>query len=328
MKILLTGAFGNVGGSTIEELVGRGHDVRCLDVRSPLNEKVAASYGNQAEVRWGDVRKVEDVEKAMEGRDAVIHLAFIIPSAISRSGRSSEDHPEWAEEINVGGTRNVVEAAKKMDAPPRLVFASSVSLYGFTHDREPPVKVDDPVTVSDHYTDHKMKCEELVTGSGLEWVILRFSAIPALGVRMTPEMFDVPLDNRIEFTHTRDVGTACANAAGSKEAAGKRLIVAGGTRCQMTYGEMIGKSMKELGLGEMPAEAFTDEHRYFDWYDTEESQELLRYQNHTYDDYLSAVKKELGLARHLAALFSPVARWYMLRQSPYYRENIGVGPAA
>ncbi len=321
MKILLTGAFGNVGRSTIDELTRQGHEVRSFDVRTPLNEKVAAKYGSRIEVFWGDIRRKEEVEKAMDGRDAVIHLAFIIPSAISRTGKSCEDEPEWAEAINVGGTRNIVEASRKMDVPPRLVFASSVSLYGFTHDQDPPVKVDSPVFVTDNYTDHKMKCEKLVTGSGLDWVILRFSAIPAMNVRMTPEMFDVPVDNRIEFTHTKDVGLACANAAGCDRAVGRHMIIGGGPRCQMTYGEMINSSMSALGLGEMPKEAFTDKYRYFDWYDTAESQKMLNYQNHTYEDWLKDINKELGVARHLVSLLKPFARWYMFRQSPYYRKN-------
>jgi len=52
MKILLTGAFGNIGAHTLEELLQRGHRVRCFDVRTKRNEKSLEKYQDQIEVIW------------------------------------------------------------------------------------------------------------------------------------------------------------------------------------------------------------------------------------------------------------------------------------
>jgi nucleoside-diphosphate-sugar epimerase len=47
MKVLLTGAFGNIGASALLELVKRGHAVRCFDVNTPANRRVAKKARRQ-----------------------------------------------------------------------------------------------------------------------------------------------------------------------------------------------------------------------------------------------------------------------------------------
>lgn len=320
MKVLLTGAFGNVGKSAIHELLLQGHELRCFDVRSRVNEKVAAKCRDRVEVAWGDIRRLEDVTKAMQGREAVIHLAFMIPSTISHTGKSSEDHPDLAEAVNVGGTGNIIKAARSLPHWPRLVFASSISVYGITQDQPPPRTVSDPVRATDHYSGHKLACEKMVMESGLSWVILRFAAVLPVDVGLNPDMFDTRLDNRIEIVHSKDVGLACANAVTSADAAGKVLLIGGGPSCQMKYGDMISGAMEAFGLGMLPERAFCNDYRYFDWLDTDESQRILAFQRHSYKDWLGDVKRHAGVTRHLARMFKPVSRWVVLQKSPYYQK--------
>ena len=56
MKVLLTGAFGNVGASALDELLRQGHAVRCFDLQTPGNERAARRYRDRIEVVWGDLR--------------------------------------------------------------------------------------------------------------------------------------------------------------------------------------------------------------------------------------------------------------------------------
>ncbi len=321
MKVLLTGAFGNVGASTINSLLDQGHDVRCFDVMTPANKKIASRYGNKIEVIWGDIRDVDDVNKAVSGQNTVIHLCFIIASTMSHTGKSSEEDPKWSEAINIGGTENLINAMKAEPKPPYLVFASSVSVYGITQDREPPCKADDPVVVTDNYSKHKIECEKMVKASGLDWTILRFGAVVSFDVGANPDMFMMSLDNRIEFVDTRDVGVACANAASCEEAKGKILLIGGGEKCQLLYRELVIKMLNGLGIGMLPEEAFTKELFYIDWLDTREAEELLKFQKHTFDDYINEMKKVLGFKRHLARIFRPIAKRYLLSKSPYYKQT-------
>ena len=103
MRVLLTGAFGNIGVKTLAELIAQGHKVRCFDTPTKANERVARGFANQIDVRWGDIRRTDDVAAAVAGQDVVIHLAFVIPR-LSVTGVNSEDRPDWAREVNVGGT--------------------------------------------------------------------------------------------------------------------------------------------------------------------------------------------------------------------------------
>ncbi len=50
MNVLLTGAFGNIGQSALDELLRRGHKVRCFDLKTKANERVARSYEQGAQI--------------------------------------------------------------------------------------------------------------------------------------------------------------------------------------------------------------------------------------------------------------------------------------
>ena len=104
MKILLTGATGNVGGHVLPLLLERGHTVRCLVFDSQNERKLVNAWKHQPEVVWGDIRDAGVVEQAVGGVEAVIHLAAIIPPM-------TDQNPKLAYGVNVTGTRNLVEAA-------------------------------------------------------------------------------------------------------------------------------------------------------------------------------------------------------------------------
>lgn len=220
MNILLTGAFGNIGQNALEELAAQGHTVRCFDLETRVNREAAARHqkrlGGRMSVMWGDLRKPQDVAAAVAGQDVVVHLAFIIPK-LSATGVESEDRPDWAREINVGGTRNLITAMLAQPAPLRILFASSYHVYGRTQDQPPPRTAYDAVHPVEHYAQHKVECEQMVRTSGLEWAIYRFAAALPIALKLDPGMFDVPLDNRMEFVHSRDVARAIANGVSSPD---------------------------------------------------------------------------------------------------------------
>ena len=320
MNILITGAFGNIGQSTLEELLRRGHKVRSFDLQTKRNKRIAQRYGNSIEIVWGDLRNYEEVVRAVEGQEVIVHLAFIIPK-LSAVGIESEEQPDLAYQVNVEGTRNLIMAMKAQPRPPRLIFPSSVHVYGQTQDQPPPRRVDDPVNPVEHYSRHKVLCEQMIKESGLEWVIMRFGAALPIDIRLDPGMFDVPLDNRIEFIHTRDVGIAIANAVNHPEVWGKVLLIGGGPRCQFYYREMVARILEAIGVGMLPEEAFSTVPFPVDWLDTRESQQLLQYQQRTLDDYISDMITALGFRRYLIRAFRPLVRWWLLRQSPYWKQR-------
>jgi len=327
MRVLLTGGLGNVGQSAMRELTSRGHTVRCLDLKTKTNLKLARRLADDPhiEIAWGDLRRPEDVAAAVHGQDIVVHLAFITPK-LSATGQESEKRPEWAREINVGGTHNLITAMQAEPVPPRLIFISSLHVYGRTETLPPPRTVSDPVNPVEHYAQHKVECERMVRESGLQWVILRLAATMPLAMRLDPGMFDVPLENRMEFVHTRDVGLAIANAVdlGAAQGAstpsqlwGRTLLIGGGPRCQYYYREIAERILDGLGIGMLPGAAFSHKPFCTDWLDTQESERLLHYQQRTLEDYVRDMRTLLGRRIRLIRMFRPLVRLWLLSKSPY-----------
>jgi nucleoside-diphosphate-sugar epimerase len=319
MKILLTGAFGNIGEATLTELVGRGHDVRCFDVPTERNRKIARAWTDQpVEIVWGDLRNPEDVRRAVEGCEVILHIAFVIPK-LSATGKESEADPEWARSINVDGSRNLIEAVQELAPDARFLFTSSLHVYGPTQHLPPPRTVDDPVNPVEHYSRHKVEVEGMVRASGLTWTIFRLGASMPVQMIFDPGMFDVPLDNRIEYVYRGDVALAIANALETEEVWGRLWLIGGGPRNQYIYRDMATKILDALGVGMLPDEAFSTEPYPTDWLDTAESERVLRFQKHTLDDYVDEMRHKLGWRRTLVRLFRPAVRAWLLRQSPYYQ---------
>ncbi|MGC8781976.1 MAG: SDR family NAD(P)-dependent oxidoreductase, partial [Anaerolineae bacterium] len=186
----------------------------------------------------------------------------------------------------------------------------------------PPRTTDEPIHPVEHYARHKAACEEMIRASGLRWAILRLAATFPLALKLDPGMFDVPPDNRMEFVHTRDVGLALANAAGSDAIWGKTLLIGGGPTCQHIFGDMVARIMGAMGLEMLPREAFATVPFATDWLDTAESQRLLRYQTRTLDDYLRDMTRLLGPRLFFVRLFKSLVRRSLLAQSPHWRRHL------
>ena len=329
MNVLLTGALGNVGVSTLAELRARGHSVRCFDLRTRANRRRARRLFRQmrrlpgkAEMAWGDLRRAEDLAAAVRDQDVVVHLAFIIPK-LSATGVESETRPNWAREINVGGTRNLIQAMRAQRHPASLLFASSYHIYGLTQDRRPPRTLADALRPIEHYAHHKVACEQMVRTSGLRWAILRLAATLPLSMKLDPGMFDIPLQNRMEFVHTRDVGTAFANAVDCAGVWRRTLLIGGGPRCQYTYRQIAAMVLEGLGVGMLPDEAFGTVPFPTDWLDTRESEALLHYQQRDLGDYVRDMRRFLGFKRTLIWLCRPSIRHWLLSRSPHWRARRG-----
>jgi len=246
----------------------------------------------------------------------VIHVAFILPPA-------SDEHPELAEAVNVGGTRNVVEAMKGLPSRPKIIFISSFSVYGACQHKLPPRTASDPVQPMDNYNRHKVECERMVRESGLAWAIFRLGMVPPKSLGgFTPKMFDTPPGQRTEFVHPDDVGLALANAVACDEVWGKTLLIGGGASSQLYFRDFVGRMMESMGIGRLPDKAFaTTACAFSDWIDTMESQRLLHYQRHSFDDFTKEIAASLGPTRYALRLLSPLVRWWMLSQSPYYKAS-------
>jgi nucleoside-diphosphate-sugar epimerase len=323
MRVLVTGALGNIGGHTVRALLEEGHDVVAFDLESTRARRLAARLGGRVHVRFGDVTDPGAVRAALDGVDAVVHLAAIV---------NPERAPELARRVNVDATRGLIAQMEASPTARRLVFASSQAVFGDVQDREPPLRVDAPVSPTDEYGRHKVECEEAVRQSRLQWSILRLAGAPPIrliGYAHDPAiLFAFSPDARFEYIHPADAGTAFARAVACEEAIAKVLNVGGGEKCRVTHREFCNELMDAMGIAPLPAEAFvrSEVRRFFgDWLDTEESERLLRYQKRGLNELKADMRADLGALVPLIRLLRPLVTRFVLRASPYLKENRRVG---
>ncbi|ORV11310.1 NAD-dependent epimerase/dehydratase family protein [Mycobacterium celatum] len=319
MKVLLTGALGNIGLSALRALLVEGHDVVAFDLDSRRARKLAAGFNGRVHFAWGDITRRESIRHALDGVEAVIHLAAIIPPY-------SERVPDLARKVNLDATHDLIAEMEASPTANRLVFASSQGVFGDVQDREPPLRVDTPVSPTDEYGRQKTLCEQAIRESRLRWSILRLAAVTPIHLQAQDPsiMFEFSPDARFEFLHPDDAGTAFARAVACEGSIGKTVYIAGGANCRMIYYDFVNAVMSAIGIGRIPMDAFirTTPPRFFgDWVDTEESQRLLQYQTRGLDEQLDDMKKELGLLAPFIRLARPLATWYVTRNSAYLKEN-------
>jgi len=331
MKILITGAFGNVGKSVIEEAHKRGHQVIVFEVENKKTRKDAGKFRKKVEtVFFGDIRNFQDVKKAVQVCDAVIHLAAIIPP-------TSKKNRELTMAVNYGGTVNLVNAIKEAEKDVPLIFTSSVSVMGPTQLQKKLVARNDPLVVTGNYEESKIKCEDYLKQNSNNYLIFRLTGVlPAFSgmaffgsFSLMQELFDMHPDMRLEMITDLDVATALVTATEKLKAEAteknQAYILAGGEKngWQMTAEVFFSRLFGTLSLPIPDRKYFTKDinNYHLDWYDTRKAQEEFNFQNHIFEDYLADMKKKFGVFKVFIRLFSGTIMKKLVKMSPYYDES-------
>lgn len=157
MKLLITGADGFIGSHLTEALVRAGHDVRAFVLYNSFNswgwlDRCAPDVRGAFEVFAGDVRDPHGVKAAMQGCDAVLHLAALI--AIPYSYHS----PDTYVDTNIKGTLNVVQAARELGVS-KVVHTSTSEVYGTA--RFVPITEEHPLQGQSPYSASKIGADQI-----------------------------------------------------------------------------------------------------------------------------------------------------------------------
>ena len=220
MRAVVTGGAGYVGACVVEELRGSGHDVRVLDTLLHGQDDVAESLESAgAELIRGDVRDGEARRAALDGADAVVHLAAIVGDPACALD------PELSREVNVEGSRALANDAHALGVP-RFVFASTCSNYGRMDDPTVPIDESGVLAPVSLYAEQKVGIEQALLDerrSGLEPTCLRFATVygraPRMRFDLTVNEFtrDLWAERRLEvfgerfwrpYVHARDAALA------------------------------------------------------------------------------------------------------------------------
>jgi nucleoside-diphosphate-sugar epimerase len=177
-RVLVTGGAGYVGSSLVPKLLAAGYEVAVLDLRI-YGADIFADYHNNPGLREirGDLRDAGNVARALDGCDAVIHLACISNDA------SFDLDPSLGRSINYDSFRPLVKASKDAGVD-RFIYASSSSVYGIKDTAEVRGLPLLPLT---DYSKYKAMCEDVLMeerAPGFTTVILRPATVCGYAPRL------------------------------------------------------------------------------------------------------------------------------------------------
>ena len=274
-KTCVTGAAGFIGGHLAEALLREGHEVCGLDDFSSGKRENAALLSQYAGFRLieGSIADASAVRQAVDGAKWVFHLAAIPSVPLSMA------EPEHTNAVNVGGTLNVLETARKAGVE-RVVLACSCAAYG--DGPEQPKREDLVPRPMSPYAAQKIACElyaqTYTRAYGVPCVALRFfnvygprqdpkseyaAAIPRFTTRLLggqrPIVFGDGLQTR-DFVHVSDVVRANLLSATSAKAPGEVVNVASGRSSSLldliaALKRVIGPSVAHLEIEHQAARA-------------------------------------------------------------------------
>ncbi|MCW2974937.1 MAG: NAD-dependent epimerase/dehydratase [Actinomycetia bacterium] len=210
-RFLVTGALGCIGAWTCAELAAQGTEVVGFDLGDD-DRRVRLATDAEIPLVRGDISDRDALGKALDehGITHVVHLAALLIPSIKRD-------PPYGTAVNIGGTVNVLDAAKTRGI--QVAYASSAAVYSKVDDAGGPVSNDaegHPVTF---YGVHKQACE------GLARIFWQEEQVPSIGIR--------PF---IVYGPGRDAGlTASPTLAMAAAAEGEDFRIAFGGRTQLQF---------------------------------------------------------------------------------------------
>ena len=323
-RVLLTGATGVMGTAGLNELVARRdrYNVTVLVRDSKANRKKMARYGDAFDVVWGDLTNYNDVLRATEDADYVLHVGGMVSP-------SADYKPKSALRVNITAAENIIKAVKAQPNSDdiKVVYIGSVSQTG---DRRAPLhwgRTGDPIfpSIFDYYAISKCQAERIFAESGLKhWVSLRQSGIlyPAILKNKDPIMFHVPIRGVLEWATVEDSGRLLANVCGDdvpEEFWCKFYNIGSGAQYRLTNYDFERYLLKSINCP-APEKIFDVKwfathnfHGQF-YFDSDKLEEYLHFRaNIPVDEYFSQMAKSLPWYYSLAkiapsSIIKPVMR--------------------
>lgn len=263
-KILLTGADGFIGSHLTETLVRQGFDVRAFVFYNSLGswgwlDHCSADVKGHFEVISGDIRDFHMVKKSMMGCDYVLHLAALI--AIPYSYESPNSYVE----TNIGGTLNIIQAAKELGTR-RIIHTSTSEVYGSA--LSVPITEDHPLQGQSPYSATKIAADQLVNSFyasyDLPVVTLRpfntfgprqsaRAVIPAIVTQLATKGSKLKLGALTptrDFTYIDDTVSAFLSVIRSEKGIGQVFNV--GSNFEISIGEMAKLIADLMGISNEP----------------------------------------------------------------------------
>jgi UDP-glucose 4-epimerase len=230
--VLVTGATGAIGPRVVHALYQAGYRIRTFSVDAPASGMFPANV----EVVIGDVTNKAAVESAMRGVDAFVHMA-----ALLHIFNPPPEMREKYEQVNVGGTMTVVDAAMKAGVK-RVVLFSTIAVYGKADGQV--LNEQSPTHPETYYARTKLAAEQIVLNArGSDGqplgTVLRLGAVYGSRIKGNYERLThalarnrfIPIGNGVNrrtLVYDKDVGRAAVLAVSHPAASGRVFNVTDG----------------------------------------------------------------------------------------------------
>src|SRR5574344_515314 len=307
----LTGATGAMGGEVLAHLLDSSTNLKIKILLRNAKRRHFRKFfrtllkrgESQIEIVEGDLEDKDAVRSFINDCDYVIHCAAIIPP-------KADANPKQTIAANYYGTRNIVDAIEENNQQKntKLVYISTVAIYGNRDYKHPWARMGDPVMVSayDYYGESKAKAERYVLESSISnWVVLRQTGILhkyfMLNNLNDGLMFHTTWNVPIEWVTDKDSGLMIEHLV-EKDLSGELsgfwnndYNICGGAKCRETGYDTFSKGFALMGAS---TEKFFRPNwnipRNFHcvWYsDSNVLNDWLDYQKESIDDFWSRMKK-------------------------------------
>ncbi|QQD17365.1 NAD(P)-dependent oxidoreductase [Spongiibacter nanhainus] len=305
MRVLVTGAFGNLGERCVEQLISAGHQVRCTDIDTAVSRARANRLRGRCDVVLSNICDHKQFPALVADVDAIIHLASILPP-------KSDRLPGLAYAVNVEATKALIDCAEKQAKRPLFVFPSSLTVFGPSNRDKPWRSPNDPVVATDNYTRHKIDVEAYLAASEVPWVVMRIgvsvdSRTWSTERQVIRTLLSVHPETPLEYIHPSDVARAFHRVLEVPEAAGKVLLLGGGKTCQVTHAQFLNAAFTALGFKQAQS-IFGTNNYYTHWLDTEESQRMLGFQSTPFEQYQDELTQKFSSVRIAMLPLRPLLR--------------------
>jgi dTDP-glucose 4,6-dehydratase len=257
--VVVTGAGGFIGSHLVEHLVREGATVRAMLRYTSRGQRgsldlVPDDVMSNVALTMGDVRDFDAVREICRGADAMFHLAALIGIPYSY------EHPQEVIDTNVGGTSNVLLAAKELGTLECIVLTSTSEVYGSAV--RVPMDEEHPLQAQSPYSATKIAGDALglsfYRSFGLPISIVRpfnaygprQSARAVIPTIISQAVSGLPLklgtlDTTRDFTYVADTARAFAMIGGSEAALGE--VVNAGSGSEVSIREIVQKVGQIVG---------------------------------------------------------------------------------
>ena len=259
MKILVTGGAGYLGSVSSAILLAAGHSVRVLDnLRYGGQSLLASAIYPGFEFVRGDICDCDVVSAALQGMDAVVHLAAIVGDP------ACAEQPDYARAVNLNASLTLLELCR-LAAVRRLVFASTCSNYGKMRDTSELATEQHELRPVSLYSETKVAVEREYLAAPPDEIgvtVLRFATLYGLSPRMR---FDLTVNEFVmrmltdreltvygeqfwrPYVHVRDAAKAIEASLAAPAAASGKVFNVGDTKENYRKRDIIEAAKQRVG---------------------------------------------------------------------------------